>query len=470
MVMAAEHRSTGIFSEFPPRGGSYEGQLVVGGPRSFVEIHDRNRRFGMFGPGEDSQPLTLVGRLAKEHYVLATGLYEESVSYPTYGPYATATLAVRGDLIYSSDELIHEEGEALADTVHVRIDWLEQWALPPIRTKGAGRYSGFRRLFTTGTAMLQESPDCVVVGRHQCPDTQVDLGDGVTLRFESRLRYGSGERPLHSTIVFQDAVLVVESQRPRPLTELKRSAEIFRELLRFVYAEDCQIRSVKGSRRDRLREYKSVFGERMPHVHEMYCHYDGEPASGHGEPLFRLDDIAERPEVIQAWFDLNDHHREVASQLVGAVRISFIEAIVVGLLFRFADALTEKRSLLADVRSLLEASDENVAAADLRNLLKAYSPRRPTKYALLMDDLGLDEWGIDTRMWGKKLRAFRNDGSVHGTKQASQGAERAETGQVALELLKLKTLQDLGFCSNERREIAERQTWLLRPTSVGAAE
>ena len=478
--MSQNNRYNGIFVNCAMPDVEHEGVLFFEDDVPFIELHDRHRRFGMFAFKRERHLPKVVGRLSKEHYVLATDLYERSVSHPSFGAYNTAKLRVYGDVIHSSDKSVVEQEEALADTLHVRIDRLEEWTLPAISASAPGRYSDVHFWFALGMSVLQHSPMEVTVSRHLCPDVTAKIGDGLTVRFESRLAYGEGEKSLHSRNVFQEAVLLIEAEEPRPITELRDAAETLRTLLRFVYGERCQIRSIKGTRKDRNRNMESIFDEPIPHVHLLHRHYEKASLSGPGTPLFRLQDVVDL-EVIEKWFGLDEYHREVMDSMADGATVVFCEAIAASLLGKYADEFTDGtpavRRLIDDIESLLAQFDRETPSrfetlvGDIGNLVGTYKRpvQRPTKYQLLMEDLGLHEWGIETATWGQRIRELRNK-PLHGTRSRISSDELVDTCRAVMDLMRMLTLRDLGFDDAEVREIAKKQRWTLMPAEGAEGE
>lgn len=471
--MSQDDRYNGLFVDCGQPDVQHEGVLYFEDGVPFIEMHDRHRRFGPFAFRRETHLPKVVGRLSQGHYVLATDLYERSVTHPSFGAYNTAKFRVYGDVIHSSDESVVEQEEALADTLHVRIDRLEEWTLPAIRASAPGRYSDVHFWFAVGMSVLQHSPMEVTVSRHLCPDLTVKIGGDLTLRFESRLAYGEGEKNLHSRNVFQEAVLLIEAEEPRPIAELRDTAETLRTLLRFVYGEKCQIRSVKGTRKDRNRNMESIFDEPIPHVHLLHCDYEKDSLTGHGTPLFRLEDVLDLA-VIEKWYALDEYHREVMDAMAGGTTVVYCEAIAASLLGKYADEFTDKtpavRRLIDDIESLLVEFDREAPSRfetlveDIGSLVGKYKrpSQRPTKYQLLMEDLELHEWGIDTAAWGRRIRELRNK-PLHGSPNRSK--DLVETCRAVMDLMRILTLRDLGFDDTEVREIVKKQRWTLVPAS-----
>lgn len=436
--MVDHTRHNGIFVDCENPDVQHEGVLIIEqGFLPVIEIHDRHRRFSIFprlphlsvGRQVGAKIPKVVGQLAADLYVLATDVNVESVTHPSVGTYDTAKLRVHGDLIHSSDEIVWRDEDALADTLHVRMDRLEEWTLSPISVTAPGRYSECSFWFSGGVSVLQDSPEQIAVSRDQPAQTEIGIGDGLSLKIESRLLYGEGERTLHSTNVFQQAVLLVESTQPRPVEELRDVAQTFRTFLRFVYDEECKVRSMKGTRTDRNRDMESIFDEPIPHVHQIYCQYASEPLSAHGKPLFRLEDVVGRP-VIETWYGLEEYHRQVLDEMAGGASQLYCASIAASLL------------------------------GEQANVFKDGS--RKSKFTRFMDDLGLDEWGVDTKMWGHRIGFLRND-PMHGRATRLTPDELVATCRVVIQLMKILTLRELGFSRDEMGQLLVGKRWTLAP-------
>ena len=467
-------RNNGVFVDCAMPNVQHEGVLIIrNGEIPFIEIHDRNDQFGWVSHNHNFDVRRIVGRLAREHYILATDIHVESVSHPSFGAYNTVKCVVHGDLIHSTDRLVWEDEDALVDTLHAKIDRLEDWALPSIGVQAPGRYSGFRSWSSQGMSVLRVSPEYVKVVRPPDPELTIDIGDGFSLRFESRLRYGDGERTFHSFSALHDAVMIIESEEPRPMVDMKPLVSRFRMFLRFLYDEKCQIRSIRGTRRGRNQDVETVagFDEPIPHVHMMNCPYRFERLPGHCSPLFRLDDV-DGQSVVQRWFSMDSYLQQVLDGAAGGSSMIYSALIAAGYLgqianqFRTGTNWTDfHRVTKNNLEQIGVAESVEVARTVARSMLHEYpqcEENARSKWTLFMDHLGLDVWGVDTEKWGKEIGEFR-DRPAHGAEYRGDPKDIDVAHRVILQLLKLYALRELGVDATARRRIFADRHWAFRP-------
>ena len=456
--MANQIRHNGIFVDCARPGIEHEGVLFLEkGKLPVIEIRDRYRQFGalLLGPGITDHVEKLVGQLAKGHYILATDLHVETVDYPSVGPYNTARLTVYGDLVHSSDELLWNDQDALASVLYVQMDRLEDWALPPLRIAAPGRYPP--EWFAMGLSLLPHSPRTISISRGESPDVVVELPNGLRLRFRSQLSYGSGDGDdgprHHSAIAHQHALLVVdaigESQPARknpessppdarqanasPVWGLVTAASEFRKLLRFVYDDNCRIRSMLATREDRNRDLRSddlIFDDPVPHVHSIHCQQSAQPLGPSKFPLFRLHDIAGRP-VIEKWYELDRYHRDVLDEMADGTSQLYCASIAASLIGEYGKRLDNYE--------------------------------KEKQFELLMADLELEKWGVDTTRWGQRISLLRND-PMHGRANSLEPHELEDTCRVVIQLIKILTLRELGFSLEETGQMIKGRRWTLAPS------
>lgn len=464
--MADQTRHNGVFVDCENPDVEHEGVLILEqGSLPVIEIHDRHRRFNIF-PRRPRNSVhrqvgtvlpRVVGRLAADLYVLATDVKVESVTHPSFGTYNTAELRVYGDLIHSADELLWKDDDVLASTLYVQIDRLEDWALPRLKIDAPEPYPP--EWFATGLSLLPHSPKSISIRRADSPNVAVELPGGLRLRFRSELTYGSGDGGTgprqHSATAHQHAVLVVDAiGKPHPVWKsadsgaeyerdvatgpvwgLYAAALKFRKLLRFVYDDRCSFRSMKATRSGRSRtspEDRSIFDDPVPYVHSIRCMNSPERLAPQKLPLFRLDDIVGRP-VVERWYGLDRYHRDVLDEMAGGTSQLYCASIAA---------------------SWVGESAKKV----VRN-----SEEKERRISLLMEDVGVDEWGVDTEMWGHRISLLRND-PMHGRTSSLSPDELDETCRVVVQLMKILTLRELGFGLEEIGQMVKHRRWTLAPS------
>ena len=88
---------------------------------------------------------------------------------------------------------------------------------------------------------------------------------------------------------------------------------------------------------------------------------------------------------------------------------------------------------------------------------------RERRISLLMEDVGIDAWGVDTEMWGHRISLLRND-PMHGRANSLSPDELDETCRVVIQLMKILTLRELGFGFGEIGQMVKDRRWTLAPS------
>lgn len=434
--MSDRTRLLGTFVDCSNPTVGVEGELVLGDGRPVLELRDLNRRYGGFSLLGIREIEKVVGFRGGDSYILALDLRLRRTNHLNAVQYDVAEFVVYGDLVMTTDPEVFENGEALVDRLNVRIDRLEEWVSKPLVAEASdgypsGWFGGGGFGCSPSTITLSRPPEHVRLssdGR-----TEIQIENDLSLAFENRLQYGHGDTR-YAVNVVQDAVLVVRASEARPIRTLIEATETFRDFLRFVYNEPCQIRSTLGTCSGRIYQEKSTLeGKPIPHSYRVYRGFKREQLPGLAKPLFALEQTREGA-VIAEWYKLDRYFRALLDELVGSPLLLYCQTVAVSYLGELANAA--------------------------KPAYPKTKKKKPNKFENLLHEWGLHDWGVDAKELGQDLHHLR-DQPAHGKSYDETrwpGIQAA--GQAVIWIMKLGALIELGFTDDERKEIALSQRWL----------
>lgn len=134
--------------------------------------------------------------------------------------------------------------------------------------------------------------------------------------------------------------------------------------------------------------------------------------------------------VIEKWYELDHYHRGVVDEMAGGTSQLYCASIAASWVG--------------------EAAKKVVKGAD----------EKERRISLLMEDVGIDAWGVDTEMWGHRISLLRND-PMHGRANSLTPEELDETCRVVVQLMKILTLRELGFGLEEMGQMVKDRRWTL---------
>lgn len=370
----------------------------------------------------------IVGALGPSSYVRLERLHRQGWGVHTMRPEATHRFRLLGDMIESPDESILFDDHVALTELHVEMDRLPEWFTTMLETPS--QFDG-ELIFS-----YQVNPPPEATFRSNIdPPVDLEIGDGLRLLVANRL-YTKPKSRFECLVEHATVATFKTESGTAPLSTFLEHVGRLRAFIEFLAGEECAIKYCLGRNMNKTlkteghdqMEYPAPYAIRTGYVKKEEDH--------------RLE------EMILYWRDL----------------AGVCEQVVANWFRRYPEISAATRMVARSTpgREDTESAEAGVIlmAGAVQALMRGSGGKESELYQSFLEDVGMAEWGIDTKAWGKKIARTRND-PAHGS-EWDQPNEVSAVYWLLISALQLGVLKRVGLSSDQLRRLAVRHQRIRR--------